>query len=142
MKEEVCFRCGHVQEVELPNGEKARLQMRQRMQQRGCRACGYQEKVEVAKQRATELGLIPLQGTRGQIAYGNLLRSRQVDLFLRTVELVQRADPEGVWAKFLHTQLLFTVNMLPDAVWWIEHQELKFLQSLLGEQWQEEQNDE
>jgi hypothetical protein len=142
MKGEVRFRCGHLEVIELPNTGSARLAMKQRMQGRACRACDYREHVEAAQQRAAELGLIALRGAPKQVAYGSLLRARQVDLFLGTVELTRRADPEGRWARLLQEQLLSTVNALPDAAWWIEHQSPRVLHSLLGQRWREEQDDD
>ena len=137
MKEAILFHCGHTVEVELPNNEKARLSMRQRIQERSCRTCDYQEKVLMAQQRAVELGLLSLRGTPKQIDYANFLRGQQVDLFLRQFYLIKRADPQNTQWKVLYQHLLSTVNEQRIASWWIEHQNLHTLQSLLGKCWKE-----
>lgn len=135
MKENILYRCGHSAEVRLPKDEKARGAMKQNMQTRQCRECDYQEKVRAAQQRAVELGLGPLQGTPRQVAYASYLRGLQVDLFLRQIDPVKWAD-EKRWEQ-LYRKLLSTVNELP-SMWWLEHQELRSLQLLLGDDWKEE----
>ena len=133
--EDVHFRCGCTVEVRLPRDERARTAMRAHMQTQPCRECGYQEKVRAAQQRAVELGLVPLQGTPRQVAYSSYLRGLQVDLFLRQIDPVKWPD-EKRWEQ-LYRKLLSTVNELPST-WWLEHQELRSLQLLLGDGWNEE----
>ena len=137
MKETLTFLCGHVKEVELPKDSSVRGVLRRSMEMRHCRTCDYRAQVQAATEGAIVLGLVSLVGTPKQIDYALILRDLQVSFFLRQVRLAERAGSDEKRVEQMQKHLFMTINSLPRASWWIEHQALVYVRAMLGDDWAE-----